>query len=257
MKIRKIVLLITFILLSFAAADLNAKITDGEKLTFNIKYGVISAAEATLEIKSSTLVDKPVWLITSNAKTYAFFDTIFKVRDTVESYWEKDSLRSLRFVKKLNEGKYRQYRAHTNDQVNHVSIYQSYNFKKETFKTRKIDIPKDTQDILSAFYKVRQMDLYPGKNVVVEITTDGKSYTTQVVIHKRETIDSIFGKKQCLVIEPVLKSEAVFKQSGQILIWVTDDEYKIPLKLTSQIVFGHFTALLKDAENVPYPILND
>jgi len=257
MKELKIVILIAVITACCYTASLKAIITDGEKLTFNIKHGVVSAAEASLEVRSSTFNDKPVWLITSNAKTYPFFDSFFKVRDTVQSWWEKENLRSLRFSKRLNEGKYQQYRVHTYNHDNKTSTYQRWDFKKQTFKTKEIAIPANTQDILSSFYYVRQQDLVPGSNVMVDITTDGKSYKTQVAVHRRETIDSIFGKKDCLVIEPLLKSEAVFKQSGRILIWITDDEYKVPLKMTSQITVGAFTALLKDAVNVPYPIVQN
>ncbi|MFB3844343.1 MAG: DUF3108 domain-containing protein [Candidatus Cloacimonadaceae bacterium] len=254
---KKLISLIFFLISLIFAINLHSVITDGEKLTFTIKYGIINAAEATLEIKSTKLDDTPVWKITSNARTYPFFDSVFKVRDVVESWWEKENLRTLCFSKRLNEGTYRQYRVQTYDHNKKTAIYKRWNFKKGTFKTNEVPIPANTQDILSAFYYVRQQDLYPGKNVLVDISTDGESYRTQVVIHRRETIDSIFGKKQCLVIEPQLKSEAIFKQSGRILIWITDDPYKIPLKLTSQITFGAFTAVLKSAENVPYPIVND
>ncbi len=254
---KNLLVLLLALLPGLFLTSLNSVITDGEKLTFNIKYGVISAAEATLSVNSSTLDDKPVWLIASNAKTYSFFDAMFKVRDTVQSWWEKENLRSLRFSKRLNEGKYRQYRVHHYDHENKTSVYQRWNFKKGIFRTKTIDIPANTQDILSAFYYTRQQELAPGKTVMIDVTTDGNSYKTAVVVHRRETIDSIFGKKSCLVIEPILRGEAVFKQSGRILIWVTDDQYKVPLKMTSEITFGHFTAILKSAEKVPYPVVQN
>ena len=54
-----------------------------------------------------------------------------------------------------------------------------------------------------------------------------------------------------MVIEPKLKGEAVFKQSGRILIWITNDEYKIPVRLESKITIGSFVAVLKSAQQVP------
>ncbi len=255
MRKKTVISCLAAILSLLSAGSLNSIITEGEKLTFTIKYGVISAAEATLEIKSTTLENQPVWLISSNARTYPFFDSVFKVRDVVQSWWEKENLRSLRFSKRLNEGRYKQYRVHTYDHEKKTSTYKRWNFKNQVFRTREIAIPANTQDILSSFYYIRQQKLAPGNKVPVTITTDGKSYSTQVIVHKRETIDSIFGKKSCLVIEPMLKGESVFKQSGKILIWVTDDAYKVPLKLTSQITFGAFTATLKGAEKVPYAIV--
>jgi len=52
----------------------------------------------------------------------------------------------------------------------------------------------------------------------------------------------------------LLRSDAVFKQSGRILIWVTDDEYKIPVKMESKITIGSFVAYLTSASQVPLKI---
>lgn len=246
--------ILLFLSLGILCSSLNAVITDGERLTFGVNYGLIGAAEATLEIKSDKYNDIPVWILNSSAKTYPFFDSVFKVRDNVQSVWEKENLRSLKFSKRLNEGNYRQYRIHYYDHQNKTSLYKRWNFKKQIFRDKSIAIPANTQDILSAFYLVRQKELYPGKVIVVDVTTDGSAHKTQIVVRNRETIDSIFGKKQCLIIEPILKGESIFRQSDRILIWVTDDEYKIPLKMTSKIIFGAFTATLKSASNVPYPL---
>jgi hypothetical protein len=49
-----------------------------------------------------------------------------------------------------------------------------------------------------------------------------------------------------------LEGEAIFKQTGNIYIWLTNDEYKIPMLLESKIIFGHFRAILRDGEKIPY-----
>jgi hypothetical protein len=74
---------------------------------------------------------------------------------------------------------------------------------------------------------------------------------TEVEVHRVENVKSIFGTVECLVIEPKLQGEAVFKQTGRILIWVTNDAYKIPVKLESKVSFGSFVATLVQARNVP------
>jgi len=43
----------------------------------------------------------------------------------------------------------------------------------------------------------------------------------------------------------------IFKQTGNIYIWLTNDEYKIPVKLESKISFGSFTASLVSAQACP------
>jgi hypothetical protein len=68
------------------------------------------------------------------------------------------------------------------------------------------------------------------------------------VVHGTEEMDTIFGKKRCIKIQPLLVGESLFKQTGAIYIWLTDDAQKIPVLLESKIIFGHFRAILTNAE---------
>jgi len=134
------------------------------------------------------------------------------------------------------------------------SSYQKWDFKKNRFDSSEMDIPNDTQDILSAFYAVRNSELTVGKPVVINVVADGRFMRTEVKVHRKEMIKTIFGETECLVIEPRLKGEAVFKQSGRILIWLTNDAYKIPVRLESKITIGSFVAVLDNAWQVPYKV---
>ncbi len=252
MKLTKVIGILFFLgMLSILSA---VPFMDGEKLTFNVKYGVINAAEATLEARTSMYQGSPVWHLSTLAKTHSFFDKVFKVRDRVESWWDKDLLLPYKFAKNLQEGKYRQHRVHIYNHESGTSTYQKWQFKKNLFENSEMEIPNASQDILSAFYYVRTSPLIVGKSVLVNIVADGRSMKTEVKVHRTEKIKSIFGDIECLVIEPKLKGEAVFKQSGRILIWVTNDEYKIPVRLESKITIGSFVASLAKAEQVPYKV---
>jgi len=242
----------------FSSVKLSARapFQNGEKLIFDIKYGIVSAGEASLEVQSSHYQGIPVWHLITTARTYAFFDVFFKVRDRVESWWDKEKLIPYKFAKNLHEGRYRQHRIHLYDHDRNQTTYQKWCFKALRFDNTEMSIPFGTQDVLSAFYLVRTKQLMPGKPAFVNITVDGRTFDTEVVVHRRETIKTIFGNKECIVIEPKLSGDAVFKQTGSILIWVTNDQYKIPVRLESRVSFGSFVATLKSAQNVQLPIIN-
>ena len=225
----------------------------GEKLTFAIKYGVITAGQAVLEVSETVYHDTiDCYLIKSTSRTNSFFDTVFRVRDKIESVLDKNRFISYKFTKKLREGSYRQDRIHFYYPDQNFSLYLKYSKKQKRFKEKRMEIPSDTQDILSAFYWTRNQDLEVGESVFIHVTVDGLNCNTEIKILRKEEIKTIFGLKECLVIEPVLLGEAIFKQTGNILVWITNDEYKVPVKMESKIIFGSFKAILKDAENVPY-----
>ncbi|MFH1239473.1 MAG: DUF3108 domain-containing protein, partial [bacterium] len=74
----------------------NRKITNeafrvGEKLTFAIRWGLITAGYATMEVRGITDGGNGrVYEIVSEAKTSSFFDVFYTVRDTVKSYIDAD-----------------------------------------------------------------------------------------------------------------------------------------------------------------------
>jgi hypothetical protein len=225
----------------------------GEKLVFSIRYGIITAGEASLEITEHVFKDSiPTYRILSKARTNSFFDNVFRVRDELESIWEKKNLVTLQFTKRMHEGNYRQHRAHYYYPKQNLSIYMRFNSKSGTSKEETMEIPDNTQDVLSAFYWLRLQDLVVGGEYIINVTADGRNYPAKVIVHNIEKLNTIIGKKDCFVVEPILEGEAIFKQTGKILIWLTADENKIPVKMTSQIVFGSFRAELIEIKNVSY-----
>ena len=227
-------------------------INPGEKLTYTIKYGMIKAAEAKMEFTETTYKDSiPCFQIKTTTRTNSFFDNFFRVRDKITSIIDSTTLLPYKFEKKLREGSYRQHRIHIYYPEQNLTYYLKYSNKTKQFKEKRMDIPDNTHDMMSAFYWVRDQDFTAGDSLKINVTVDGVDTVTNVVCHKTETIDSIFGEKECLVIEPLLETVGVFKQTGRVLIWITNDEFKIPLKLESKVVFGKFKAVLKKAQNLP------
>ncbi len=228
-------------------------VSPGEKLTFNVKYAGVSAGKADITFNATTLRDTvPCFEITSKARTNSFFDNFYKVRDEITSTWDAHRHITHKFSKNLHEGSYRQLRIHFYYPELGFTIYNKYDFKKQKMKEERMDIPEDTQDILSSLYWVRIRDFAPGDTLYVNVVADGRDYRATVLIHKYETIDTIFGEKRCILIEPLLQGDAIFKQSGRIEIWLTDDQFKIPVQVRSKIGMWNFYAILEEAENTGY-----
>lgn len=225
----------------------------GEDLTFELSYGVINAGSSNINVTQAVYQDSINCLkISSLSKTNKFFDRIFKVRDRIESIWSVDLNSTLKYTKKMQEGKYRQSRIHYYYPEQNLTVYMKKDKKAKKYKTKSFAIPDHTHDILSAFYWVRTQEMIVGDTLSTMVTVDGKSYQAGLMVLEKEVIPSIYGKVECLIIEPILQGDAIFKQTGKIQIWVTNDQHKIPLKIESKIIFGSFKAILKEVKNVTY-----
>lgn len=207
----------------------------GEKLEFDVNYGFINAGSATMEV--ADLIEykgRPAYQIVTTANSNKFFSSFYPVEDRVESIVDAIGLFSWRFEKELREGKYRAHRQYDIDQINHSVIYE-----KDT-----ITLKPYVQDALSALYFVRTQPLEVGKSVFIENFTDGKNFTLEVKVHRRETIKTDAGKFDCLVVEPLMQSAGVFKHEGQLTVWLTDDKVRMPVLMKSKVLVGSISAEL-------------
>jgi hypothetical protein len=214
----------------------------GEKLTFVIRYGMIVAGSATMSIPQIVNINgNEAYKIITETRSSAFFSAFYKVDDQVESYVDRHGLFTWRFQKKLREGKYKANKYVEYDQVNGWAVSN----KKDSMK-----IPPCVQDILSSFYYIRTQKLEVGKSLFLDNHADNRLYPLEVKVHKKERIKVKAGEFDCVVVEPILRASGLFKSKGRLIIWLTDDERKIPVQMKSKIVVGYITAELKAMEGI-------
>jgi len=209
----------------------------GEYLEFGLTYGILAAGTAIMKIPDITDYNgKQCYRIVSIAYSNSFLSTFYTVRDTVESLIDIDGIFTHYFRKHLREGKYRTDKITIFDQRSHLAITD-----KDTIATYSF-----VQDVLSSLYYIRTQQIEMGKDIYIDNHTDRKNYPLRVIVHGREKIEVPAGKFNCLVVEPVMRYEGIFKAKGKIKIWLTDDQYKIPVKMQSEVnLLGSISAKLK------------
>lgn len=209
----------------------------GEKLTFDINYGFITAGTATMEVsKLIEFSQRPCYQIITRANSNSFFSSVYKVDDKVESLIDAVGLFSWRFEKNLREGSYKSDRLCLFDQRNHKVVYNN----DTTI------CPPFSQDALSVLYFVRTQPLEPGKSIYVDNFTDGKLYSLEVRVLRREKVTVDAGTFDCIVVEPLLQTVGVFKHEGKLTVWLTDDRLRMPVLMKSKILVGSVSAELTD-----------
>jgi len=211
----------------------------GEHLVFSVDYGFYRAGTATMSVIGTDSVNGGLcYRIQTTAESNDFISKIYRVRDRVETYIDVRGLFSRRFEKKLREGGYK------SDEF--VDIYHDRLIALSTKEKRAlVEVPLYVQDILSTLYFIRTLNLQVGKTETIETYADGKVYPLKVLVHKKEKVESPAGTFTCFQVEPVLKSEGIFRQKGRLLVWLTDDKYRIPVKMTSKIAIGNIATKLE------------
>ena len=214
----------------------------GERLTFEIKYGFISAGTATLGIPE-TVTERgyECYRVVSVAESNSFFSAFFRVRDVAESYLDTRELVPRRFEKRLREGDFRAHDVVLFDHDRHVALYPKRG-------DRLVPISVGAQDILSSLYYVRMMDLTVGRSTFIENHADRKNYPLEIKVLRKERVKVPVGRFDCLVVEPVMRGAGLFSHQGRLTVWLTDDAARIPVLMKSKIMVGSITAVLTDVD---------
>jgi hypothetical protein len=120
-------------------------------------------------------------------------------------------------------------------------------------------IPKYVNDIMSAFYYARTLDYSDMKindKIHLQNFYKDKVYDLDVRYLGKEKIEVPAGTFNCIVVEPLVQEGGLFKSEGSILIWLTDDNLKIPVKVTTKVVIGSIDAELTSFQGLAGKIVS-
>ncbi|MBL8993673.1 MAG: DUF3108 domain-containing protein, partial [Spirochaetia bacterium] len=69
-------------------------------------------------------------------------------------------------------------------------------------------------------------------------------YSFEVWVVAKRKIDTRWGKMNTIVIIPKMKFQGIFLNTGDIVIYLSDDEYHCPMLMESQLSVGYFKSTL-------------
>ncbi len=182
------------------------------------------------------------------AKTNAFVDVFYKVRNRIDSYTDIDMTHSILFKQKKNEGNTKREIIVNFEWGKNEAQYSNFGQKNKP-----ISIRPGSFDPLSVFYYVRLIDLQVGAAISRPVTDGKKSIIGKTTIIKKETINVAGQTYLAFLFEPDIEHVGgVFEKSknAKIKLWVTADTRKIPLKIKSKVVVGSFVGELVSAEGL-------
>lgn len=210
----------------------NNAFREGEKLTFDVKYGFVTAGVASFEIpKIKRISGREAYHVLFEVNTVSTFDNFFKVRDRYETYVDVEGIFPWRFEQHIREGSYSR------------DFSAFFDQRKGKAKTSggEYDIPKYVNDIVSAFFYARTLDysgLKVGDKIPLKNFYKDKVYDLDVVYHGKETIEVEAGKFECIIVEPLVQEGGLFKNEGSIMVWMTNDDAKMPVRVKTKVVVG-------------------
>ncbi|MDP3999211.1 MAG: DUF3108 domain-containing protein [bacterium] len=197
----------------------------GEKLHYGISWFIFSAGKASLSVEEMIIMNgQNCYRLSGRAQSTILF--FFSVDDRIESVVSESALLPFRYEKHLREGKYKKDQVVEFDPVKGTARYGD----------QEAIVALGSRDLLGAFYYFRSLNLpAAGQSATLLVHTDKKNYELIVEVLGKETIKVPAGKFSTIHIKPKLKFEGLWRQDGDIDIWLTDDDAHIPVKIKSKV----------------------
>lgn len=214
----------------------------GEQLKFEVYWTFIPAGEVLLEVMPLvTLSGVSCYRFAMTARTSEAIDVFYKIRDRIDAYTDSEMTRSMLY-RKLQEGRTRRDIVVQFDWAKGETRYTNFDEKRDP-----VPLLPGSFDPLSIFYAFRAYGLTEGKDIHVPVTDGKRCVLGKTKVIRREKVEVTAGTYETFLVEPEMKDVGgVFEKTpkANLLIWVTADEDRVPVRIKSRVKVGSFVAEL-------------
>lgn len=249
MKKFTIILVSAFFCLSFTKDDAalkydvrNTSFKQGEHLEYRLHYGMFNAGEGTIQVspKLYNVHGKVCYKLDVAGSSVGAFAAILKVKDNWRSYVDTSSLYPERTYRDITEGKYRLKETvdfyQKQGQVKRVSQKKSKDKEEKDYS-----IPKQSLDMVSAYYYLRNIDyakMKIGESVKIKVFFEDTNYDLKVIYKGKEKVKVRGGKFNCIKLVPEMPDNEMFDGSGSVRFWLSDDDNHVAIRVEADMFVG-------------------
>jgi len=212
----------------------------GEKAIYRASWNGIPVATAEILTTSQMIDGKKFYSVRVEAKTSPILDLFWKMRDTITSTIEAKALAPTRFTFSQRENqKMIDTEARFDPKTKKWSVHRD---ERRKVKKYEFDQPPNTIDPITAIYLARSQDLKVGEHLYFNIFGGKYRYLLDLEVERREKIHIASGSIDAFKIVPRIKNlmkGGYAKRLNEASVWISADERRIPVMLSSRIYVGH------------------
>lgn len=210
----------------------------GERLTYEISWLNILAGTAVMEVLDGDgSSDHSLAKFITTAQSRPAITRFFPVKNRVESDFDLPTKLPQHMIFHRHEGKKIE------------DIEYLFHHREGTVTAirggvkEEVKIEPGTQDLISCLYYVRNvLPMKTGAAMSLNIHHDKKNRKVEVRVEKVETLEGVWGKAETAEVLVVMPFQGIFLNRGNIRVWFTTDERRIPVRMKAKVVIGSIVA---------------
>ena len=231
----------------------NDAFQDGEWFRFRMRYGFLNTSYASATVRETIFKDQAVYHVAATGKTTGLARLFFKVDDYFDSYFEKDVVRPIHFVRNISEGNYKRHVEIDFNNNTQSGIMHDLLRKTKT----EISFAPNLQDLVSTFYFLRNhFDLEGiqlGETASLHMIYDKTPFEFRFRFLGYENVKTKFGVVPCVKFRPYVEEGRIFKKESGLSLWVSNDNNRIPIKVVAELSVGSLDVDLVDFKGLKHP----
>ena len=201
------------------------------------RWNGIKVGNAELFLSGTELFnDVETYQITFTTRTNGLANTLFPIRDRVDVWIDKKELFTHRIKKDINQSTYKEK----------IDVSFNYDELKALSDDKSVDIDFKARGPYSMFYFLRTIDLIPEKIMSFSSYEGKRIVNYNLKMTGTEIVDSGLGKFSCKVIKPFSEGKELFKNKGDMRIWISETKERLPIKIQIKIQYGSMTLTLNE-----------
>jgi hypothetical protein len=209
----------------------------GEKLRYAMTIFGVPAGEVVLSAEPDDLEGRPAYRLEMTIETDEVISKLFLVRDRLTSWVDPETLTSLCFHKHTVEG----------GRVREETITFDLDRLMARRGEKVIPITPPVFDSLSSVYFLRTLPL-DGRDEVELSVVSKDAFGLKIEIQGRQTVTTPAGTFSTIRVEPKSPGENLIGKGRNLVLWLTDDERRLPVQIKSRLAVGTLVGKLKSIE---------
>ncbi len=211
----------------------------GESLSYDISWSnLMKAGVAVLEVRGETLPGgKKTLRFVVTSRSLGVLDKLYQLGDMIESVFDPEALQSLSYSLRAQHGKKTRRRDITFDYEKKAATSRLNEDPPET-----VAIPGPVQDPLTALYYLRTLQDFSTDHPATFKAFDSDSVSeVEVQTLGRERVKTPAGEFATIRI---LLRRGLFMSEGEVFVWLSDDDRKIPVLIRGKVPVGNIVFTL-------------
>ena len=223
----------------------------GETLTYDVTWMIFPAGQVTATLARVEGGSPETYEVITTARSQGFVSLLYNVQNEFRSRFDPQTTCSKQILKKINEGRRHRDTRIVFDGTRKLAILDESDPTKPDapHKHAENEIPSCVTDVITAFYFVRRQPLRVGEQIRLPINDGAKTYEVSVEVQAREQIQTPLGTRAAFRVEPKVFG-GLYTRKGRMLIWFSDDDQHLPLRIKASITVGTITGTLRSVSPV-------